>query len=706
MLRKFNTKVPDDDHQHASCPFNELSLEQPADSLNNSTSNEGLYDRNVCFSPLNYGKLINFNLQVVMSKRTVDRKARKNLCLSFEDDGVGVMVTETVCNYHAPSGMVGSVFDGASSPDSGSESKGLVKFDINCQGYDDDCEDENGEMEGQKELNMAEELLKFMIMFNISKRAMDYLLKLLILFRLDVPKSVFLLKRNLKKTEIAPIPLDNRHYAFFRITDALSFCVKNRLLNLSNSINDLTVYINIDGLPLFRSSNTGLWTILMKIKNSLFLKPLPLAVYCGVGKPDLSSFISKMTEELAKLSTSQFNVEHISFQLKRIFFICDAPARAFIQCVKGHSAKDGCSYCNIQGIFSDKRLYFPYCSRSELNELSRSRHLYATNQESNQTSLSPLAQIVDLRNDFLPDYMHCVCLGIMKKMCTFFFSTVKGVRLPCKLPESQKLVIEQRISTVRPHIPKEFNRKLRSLSELEHYKAVEFRSILLYFGPFLFKDVVHVDYYHNFLLLHFSIYALCSPKYCIEYLENSTSCLEMFCSQLSTLYDNKFSSYNSHIVRHIPEFVNEHGVLDDWSAFCFENYLSILKRRLRCTRDIFKQTVNSLSVMANLFIEHTGEDLFINEHEPNNCVLLNNGRVCIVDAVDGQTVIKGTIMRFLEPLYTYPYCSYTSFKIGFFTPSNKIVNNEQLFCKCIILKTDMPTRYLIVPMVSGVRKYD
>ena len=117
---------------------------------------------------------------------------------------------------------------------------------------------------------------------------------------------------------------------------------------------------------------------------------------------------------------------------------------------------------------------------------------------------------------------------------------------------------------------------------------------------------------------------------------------------------------------------------------------------------MFQQTVKNLSVMANLFIAQSEDSIFVNEHEPNNCVMLSNGSMCIVNAAEGKTVINGTVLRFLEPLYSYPYCSFASFKIGFFTKTSKIVANEEIFAKCIMI-TNSPDRYLIIPMVSRDR---
>jgi len=59
----------------------------------------------------------------------------------------------------------------------------------------------------------------------------------------------------------------------------------------------ISLYVNVDGIPLFKSSSTSFWPILVSIKecNS---RPCAVAMYCGSKKPPLNEFLSEFMEEL------------------------------------------------------------------------------------------------------------------------------------------------------------------------------------------------------------------------------------------------------------------------------------------------------------------------------------------------------------------------------------------------------------------------
>ncbi len=42
-----------------------------------------------------------------------------------------------------------------------------------------------------------------------------------------------------------------------------------------------------------------------------------------------------------------------------VSFICDTPARAFLQSVKGHSGFFGCGYCRQRGEYVEDHVIFP-----------------------------------------------------------------------------------------------------------------------------------------------------------------------------------------------------------------------------------------------------------------------------------------------------------------------------------------------------------
>lgn len=526
---------------------------------------------------------------------------------------------------------------------------------------------------------------------------MTHLLLVLNAHGISVPRSVYLLtsqcdpKRFTFLTEIG-----EENIAYRSVTDNIRFCIEKHFLKLKDCVNMLTLHINVDGLPLFRSSNLNLWPILMTIKESSYLKPLPVAVYCGLGKPKLHDFVSKLVSELQQLKNGFVTICNFAVSIKDVVFICDAPARTYLQCTFGHSASFGCSYCRIVGV-KDVGMVFPYTGYENLSIIDREDEMYNAAEENNQHCLSPLVKICSLRFSFPPEFMHVICLGVVRRLCEFYFIGAKGLKMPCKMSFSLKEEVSRRICHLRKYIPSEFSRKIRPVNEFSHYKAVEFRMLLLYFGPFIFKDTLPYEFYCHFLLLHYATYCFCSPLYSNLYFSEARGCIERFSQSSEYLFKNRLQTYNSHVLRHIPEFVKRYGVLDSWSSFIYENFLGILKRRLRCTRGMFKQTINNLNIISNLFTDIDVFKISYSCNPPNNCTILTDDRVIFIEAVI-DNFVSGVELSFSDSLYEYPYDS-KNLKIGFYRKTNKKCITVVPHVKCIMIPQTADI-FLVIPLVN------
>ena len=78
-------------------------------------------------------------------------------------------------------------------------------------------------------------------------------------------------------------------YYYIGLNYWLSFLLKN---NISSDIIQLTLHINIDGIPLFNSSTVSLWLILgsvIELNDSVF----PIALFCNNQKPTYLTVTSK-----------------------------------------------------------------------------------------------------------------------------------------------------------------------------------------------------------------------------------------------------------------------------------------------------------------------------------------------------------------------------------------------------------------------------
>lgn len=71
------------------------------------------------------------------------------------------------------------------------------------------------------------------------------------------------------------------------------------------------------------------------------------------------------------------------------------------------------------------------------------------------------------------------------------------------------------------YVPSDFARRPRSLKDLKHFKATEFRQFVLYIGPVVLSGMLDSDKYSHFLLLHSAIHILsthlCEIKEWVDY---------------------------------------------------------------------------------------------------------------------------------------------------------------------------------------------
>lgn len=114
----------------------------------------------------------------------------------------------------------------------------------------------------------------------------------------------------------------------------------------------LSLKVNIDGLPLGKSSEKNLWLILCldKDDNNVYV----IGVYCGEKKPeDPNEYLNFFVEDVILLINQGFFVHDTLYEIHIYALVCDAPAKAFVLCVKNHSGYDSCTKCLIEGEMHD-----------------------------------------------------------------------------------------------------------------------------------------------------------------------------------------------------------------------------------------------------------------------------------------------------------------------------------------------------------------
>ena len=94
--------------------------------------------------------------------------------------------------------------------------------------------------------------------------------------------------------------------------------------------------------------------------------------------------------------------------------------RSFVKCIIGHTGYYSCERCEAKGISIQHRITFD--DKDFYSATLRSNDDFSTfkYEGTHQKSLTPLVDIgINLINDFPIDYMHCVLLGVVKRMISF-----------------------------------------------------------------------------------------------------------------------------------------------------------------------------------------------------------------------------------------------------------------------------------------------
>lgn len=106
--------------------------------------------------------------------------------------------------------------------------------------------------------------------------------------------------------------------------------------------------------------------------------------------------------------------------------VCDAPARAYLKSIKTHTSSESCERCTVRGQFRERRIVFhtsnqdctPHTDEG-FNRLEYTQH---------QTGISPFIEVgFPCVTGFTLDYMHMVCLGVVRHSLLSFFSLLSLV---------------------------------------------------------------------------------------------------------------------------------------------------------------------------------------------------------------------------------------------------------------------------------------
>lgn len=209
--------------------------------------------------------------------------------------------------------------------------------------------------------------------------------------------------------------LENGEYVHVGLADNIKSFLLNNPKFASTTIR---ISFNIDGLPVFSNSSINFWPILGLIKSSQGPrdKCFLIGVFCGRSKPSpLSLYLEDFINELNELLNEGFVFKGKMYSIEVHSFVCDAPAKAFVKCIKSHSGYSSCDKCTIVGEYVNNKVVFNSTSCPK-----RTNQAFLEQSDADHhVGITPLCKLhINLVEKFPVDYMHCVCLGVVKKLLT------------------------------------------------------------------------------------------------------------------------------------------------------------------------------------------------------------------------------------------------------------------------------------------------
>lgn len=524
--------------------------------------------------------------------------------------------------------------------------------DVSCDGSEGEVSFSSAEGNPSTDapVDIHKELAAWMSDFRVTRNAGNALLKILNQHFKDLPldcRTLLSTKRSVATCEKA-----GGEYVYFGLT--------NYLLSLISSKPAQKIFhvqINIDGAQKFKSKKASLWPILVSVNKS---QPQVIALWHGNGKPtNIHSYLEDFIVELRELvEGSVHDLEGYEVVIDAI--VCDAPARAMLKQITGHTGCHGCERCCVVGKRVNNRTVF-----LDVNSAVRFDEMFDAEsyEGTHQIGSSPFSGLVGCVTKFVLDYMHLVCLGVMKRMVKFWREERAS---PARLSDAEFRDIGSALGDLSLCLPSDMARQPRSLDEWKFWKATEWRQFMLYTGPVVLLGRLRRSYYHHFISLSLAMSILLDDDdaFRTDNLEYARELLVVFVEKSKVLYGDWFLSYNIHNLVHLVDDCVNHGCsLNDISCFPYENFLGSLTRLVRNGSSVVTQISKRISESAVIGKAKIRAPK-LNDNLRDGSVLLKDGKLAIIIGFDdGDLLVKRLPSRIMADLYVVP-CRSKLFNIG------------------------------------------
>lgn len=415
--------------------------------------------------------------------------------------------------------------------------------------------------------------------------------------------------------------------------------------------NNISLSLNTDGAPIFKSSNVSIWPVYLLINelpiaqrkkrsNSLFY-----GIWISSSKPIMWAFLKPLYEELDLLETKGYSFtdhkgEEFISKCVLLTCTCDLPARALVYNCNQFNGGYSCWHClqpgetfkhdtgGISHIFPfDKNNPKGPVRTKETIMQDTDQAVRNVRQHKTKSSVNGhkgkfwfmFLNSFDYVNSCVIDYMHGVCLGVVKTLLTIWFDK--------KNKNNESSYFEKRNEVnclLRKITPTIFVSRIpRTLDELPHWKASEFRNFLLYWGLPVLRHILDPDHFAHFCLLVRSIFILSKEGISSQEMQIADAALLLFVENFKELYGDRYFTLNMHQLVHLADCVKYTGPLYVNNCFIFEDLNGFIVKHIHGTQGIDTQITNIVSLlqvpvaMSAKYLKGAQEDAMCLFHELN-----------------------------------------------------------------------------------------
>jgi len=199
---------------------------------------------------------------------------------------------------------------------------------------------------------------------------------------------------------------------------------------------------------------------------------------------------------------------------------------------------------------------------------------------------SPLLEIngFDFQRSFTSDYLHSICLGIIKYLMMIWINGKKDD--PWLISKEKIDILKHRLQQVKP--PHEISRSQFNLDKIALWKASQFRAFALYFFPVL-DGILPEPYYSHFCSLSYILQLLLQESVKKTAVVKCEPLSESFVRDVEYLYGEEYVSYNTHLLPHLITSALEWGLPWAHSAFIPEGFNGELTSLFKGTQCVIEQ---------------------------------------------------------------------------------------------------------------------